>query len=209
MAREGPIKLSEAPAHFFADDWARLASLKGGEAKALEALGHPDPGLLIFYRRQRLELNLGTPASRVAAMAEEEADALVHRLRDGLCALGSEERIVASGLYVGTGQRQAIPWEFWATAEIDFGAGTVSANGFAYHNVRAERANAPADAESVATAMRAWLDRRRAKHGDELKKKLIEAARRVRRGVHSSSVQHRLRQLLQAQPRPTPKKRNK
>lgn len=117
---------------------ARLALLKGGEAKALEVLDNPDPGILVFFRRQNLEIGRGTPAYRAAAMAEEEAYALVHRLHDGLRALGSEGRVIASGLFAGTGLRQAIPAELWALAKVGFGAGAVASNGFVYHNVTVE-----------------------------------------------------------------------
>jgi len=177
LTRDGPIKLSEAPARFFADDWARLALLKGGEAKALEALDNPDPGILVFYRRQNLEFGRGTPTHLAAATVEEEAYALVHRLHDGLCTLGSEGRVSASGLFAGTGLRQAIPAELWALAKVGFGAGTVASNGFVYHNVTVEPAATPVDVENVVAAMSAWLSRRRAERGDELKQILQHAVR--------------------------------
>jgi hypothetical protein len=178
LSHDGPIKLGEAPARFFADDWERLALLKGGEAKALEVLDNPDPGILVFYRRQSLENGRGTPADRAAAMAEEEADVLVHRLHDGLRALGSEGRVIASGLFAGTGLRQAIPAELWALAKVGFGAGAVASNGFVYHNVTVEPAATPVDVENVVAAMSAWLGRRRAGRGNELKQILQHAARK-------------------------------
>jgi hypothetical protein len=45
-ASGAPIKLRDAPALRFADDFARLAALKGGEAEALEALDRPAAGRL-------------------------------------------------------------------------------------------------------------------------------------------------------------------
>jgi glycosyltransferase involved in cell wall biosynthesis len=141
----------------------------------LEALDNPDPGATVALRRELLERNGGTPTSQAAAMAEEEADTVIHRVHDRLRALGSEGRIVASGLYVGTGLRQAIPNELWAAATVDFGAGSLVWKGLVYHNV--ELATAAPDIESIVAAMSAWLGKRREERGDEPKQILRHVAR--------------------------------
>jgi hypothetical protein len=175
LVREDPIELSEAPAYFFADDWARLMSLKGG--KAGEAVDSPDPDGIVWVRGEFLKSDHITPEVRARAMAEEEVYAIVNRLHDGMRALGSDRRITAVGLYLGTGLRQAIPTELWATAKVAFADGTVASRGFVYHSVAVELPAASVDVESIAAAMSAWLDGRRAEHGDETKKALLGAAR--------------------------------
>ena len=71
-ARGAPIKLRDAPASLFADDFARLAALKGGEKEALEALDRPDPGILAFYRREALA------SGALAAGRRREVDSELH-----------------------------------------------------------------------------------------------------------------------------------
>ena len=102
------IKLSEAPALFFANAWSRIVSLKDGEEKASQALDHPDPAISVIYRRQFLEANRNDSEQRRAALAGEEAYALISELISNLRNLGAEGRIIASGLYAGTGQRQLV-----------------------------------------------------------------------------------------------------
>ena len=98
-------------------------------------------------------------------------------MHEDLRVLGAKGRIIAFGLYLGTGLRQAIPPELWATAKVAFGAGSVVSNGFVYHNVTLELAAASVDVESTAFTMSAWLDQRHAQRGEESKKILQEAAR--------------------------------
>jgi hypothetical protein len=176
LAHEGPIKLSEAPARLFADDWTELVLLKEGEASALAALDSRNGGFLDFYRRQSIESNSGTVTSR-RAEDDEKADALVDRLQADFRSLGAKGHIIAVGLYLGTGQPQRIPSKLWADAkmELDFGANTAAANGFVYHYVTVELVEAPV--ETVVVAIRVWLERRRTERGDELKKILRDAAR--------------------------------
>ena len=50
MTARDPIKLRDAPARFLKTDWLRLMELKGSDAKAVETLSHPDPGMLVYYR---------------------------------------------------------------------------------------------------------------------------------------------------------------
>jgi len=175
LVRENPIRLSEAPTRFFADDWARLTSLKGGRAEALKALDSPDP--LADYRREFLKTNLGTQQLREELVAWDEVDMLVNRLHEGMRALGFEGRITASGLFTGTARREVVPAELWPTAKIAFGAEEVASNGFIFRYVTVEPAAASVDIESVASAMSAWLGGRRAERGDEAKKVLQDAAR--------------------------------
>src|SRR5271166_5524856 len=116
MGIDDSINLSEAPALLFAKVWSRIVSLKGGEEQALQALDHPDPAIFVLSRRQFLEANRNDSERRRAASAQEEAYALISELISNLRNLGAERRIIASGLYVGTGQRQLVPAELWPAA---------------------------------------------------------------------------------------------
>jgi hypothetical protein len=109
MGIDDSIKLSEAPALLFAKVWSRIVSLKGGKEQALEALDHPDPAILVVQRRRFLEANRNDSEHRRAALAREEAYALISELISNLRNLGAEGRIIASGLFAGTGQRQLGP----------------------------------------------------------------------------------------------------
>src|ERR1700730_16921506 len=106
MGIDDSITLSEAPALLFAKVWSRIVSLKGGEEKALQALDHPDPAIIVINRHQFLEANRNDSERRRAALAAEDADALISELLSNLCNLGAEGRIIACGLYAGTGRRQ-------------------------------------------------------------------------------------------------------
>ncbi|HKN31432.1 MAG TPA: hypothetical protein VJY34_27575 [Roseiarcus sp.] len=182
VARGAPIKLRDAPAFLFADDFARLAALKGGEAGALDALDRPDPGILAFYRREALAFSALSVGQRQEAEAREDADLLARKLVARFRESAASGRLAAAGLFARTGLRQEIPPEFWADAKIEFAAGRLTLGEFAYAAVTVreaapnEPAPPPAQGDSAA-AIRAFLDDRRRRRGDELKKALREAAR--------------------------------
>jgi len=149
-ARGGPIKLRDAPAFLFADDFARLAALKGGEAEALDALDRPDPGILAFYRREALAFGALSFEQREAAQAQEDADllarTLVARIRDSAAA----GLLAAAGLFARTGLRQEIPPELWAEVKIEFAAGRLTLGEFAYAAVTVREAAADEPAPPAA-----------------------------------------------------------
>jgi len=167
------IKLSEAPALLFANAWSRIVSLKDGEEKALQALDHPDPAISVICRRQFLEANRNDSEQRRAALAGEEAYALISEQISNLRILGAEGRIIASGLYAGTGRRQLVPAELWPAANIDFGACKLSSGTFVYNYVTVKRVTEPV--ETITKKMSARLLERRAQQGDE-SKKVLQAA---------------------------------
>jgi hypothetical protein len=173
MGIDDSINLSEAPALLFAKVWSRVVSLKAGEEQALQALDHPDPAIMVHYRRQFLEANRNDSERRRAALAKEEAYALISELISNLRNLGAEGRIIASGLYAGTGQHQLIPAELWPAAKIDFGAGRLRSGGYVYDFVTVQRVTEPV--ETITKKMSARLLERRAQQGDESKKVLRAA----------------------------------
>ncbi len=173
MRIDDSINLSEAPALLFANAWSRMVSLKGGEEKALQALDHPDPAIFVLSRRQFLEANRNDSKQRRAALAGEAAYPLTSELISNLRNLGAEGRIIASGLYAGTGQRQLVPAELWPAANIDFAACKLSSGTFVYNYVTVKRVTEPV--ETITKKMSARLRERRTQQGDE-SRKVLQAA---------------------------------
>lgn len=112
-----------------------LINLKGGEAQAVEALDHPDPAGLVQYRREKLQHGNGSSQQQQQWRKYEEAYLLTEKIMEGLRNLGTEGGVLGSGLYVGTGLRQDIPSELWASAKFDFMSGRVLSGKFEYHAV--------------------------------------------------------------------------
>ena len=125
-ASGAPIKLRDAPASLFADDFARLAALEGGEAEALAALDRPDPGIIAFYRREALAFGALSVGRRQEAEAQEEADLLARKLVACFRDSAAAGRFAASGLFARTGLGQEIPPELWADGKIEFAAGRLN-----------------------------------------------------------------------------------
>ncbi len=95
-------------------------------------------------------------------------------------------RLAASGLFARTGLRQEIPPELWADGKIEFAAGRLTLGEFAYAAVTVGEAAIPgfkpgtappAVQDDPAAAIRAFIEERRRRQGDEIKKALREAAR--------------------------------
>jgi len=172
-----PVALGDAPAVFVADAFARLAALKGGAAAALQALDHPDPAFLVFYRREALRQGLEPPAG-LRELAAEEANQLAEALIADFRRLGAEGRLTASGVFAASGMRQPIAAELWPMARIEFAAGRMTSGALAYHGVTIRAAGARLGSTEPAEVVRTWLGKRRREKGEELRKTLVEAARR-------------------------------
>ena len=118
MTTRDPIKLRDAPARFLNTDWLRLMDLKGSDAKAVETLSHPDPGMLAHYRRQVIAAGRGGQE----ALAAEDIYALVEKMIASFREIGASGQIIGHGIYPWTGLRQPIPPEFWPDLKFDFEA---------------------------------------------------------------------------------------
>jgi hypothetical protein len=172
------IPLSEALQRLFPEPWARLVALKGGEAKALEAVDQPDSGHLVFARRQRLASGGLSGEPRDRALEQEDAVALVESVLAELRRIGEASRISADGIFVGSGQRQTIPVELWERGKFEFRRGAFTSGAFAYDHVRLRLETGVADDETAVVQVANWLRRRRAERGDEPKKQLsVEASK--------------------------------
>ena len=73
--------------------------LKGSDAKAVETLSHPDPGMLVFCRRELIAAGRGGPE----AQAQEDIYALVEKMIASFRELGASGQIIGRGIY-------ASPW---------------------------------------------------------------------------------------------------
>jgi len=175
LIRNDAVQLSRAPERFLGEAWARLVELKGDEDQALKALDHPEASFLAHYRREALKSN-PSPERRKESQDAEEVAELTGKMFTKLHELGAKGRIVASGLYAGTGQRQTIPAELWPSAKLSFVAQSVSSGDFAYRNVTV--ALGVIDVEDATARMRAWLKKRREEQGEEPKKSLQGAAQK-------------------------------
>jgi len=173
---QGPTSfpLIEAAPRLFPQHWARLAAVTGGETQALAALDRPDPGPLAVARRRALEEGGLAPDSSRAALAEEDAGALVEAILAALREAGATARVAADGIFAGSGQRQPIPAELWRDAKFELRAGSLASGAFAWRHVRLALTSAAA--ETLAGEVADWLRRRREENGDEPKKTLANAA---------------------------------
>ncbi len=171
------VRLGDAPAVFVADAFARLAALEGGAEAALQALDDPEPAFLVFYRREALRRGLEPPA-RMRQLAAEEAGQLAEALIADFRRLCSDGRLAASGVFAASGMRQPIAAELWPMARIEFAAGRMTSGALAYDGVTMAAAEAPLRPIDPAEVVRTWLGKRRRERGEELRKTLVEAARR-------------------------------
>ena len=172
------VALGDGPARYLADAWSRLVELEGGEADALEALDHPDSGFLVNLRREGLSSGAGSVESRQRSKKDEEAYGLTEKIREGLRHLGADGRLLGTGLFVGTGQRQDIPPELWANAKFEFASGRLMSGKFEYHVVTLREPEGSAAENDLDITIRDWLSDRRLQLGDE-KKSALQAAARV------------------------------
>jgi hypothetical protein len=131
LTARDPIKLRDAPARFLNTAWLRLMDLKGSDAKAVETLSHPDPGMLAYYRRQVIAAGRGGQE----ALAQEDISALAETMITSFRELGASGQIIGHGIYSWAGLRQPIPLELWPDLRFDFEANKASDDEFSYSHV--------------------------------------------------------------------------
>lgn len=167
--------LGVAPAAFLGPAWAKLSAVAGGAEAARRAIDEREPGIIAFYRREALAR--GGPAELILKARRQDetrrlAEALIEDFRR-LCAVGA---LKTSGIFENTGLRQPIPAEFWPRATIEFASGRVASGALAWLAVTVEAADPPAARDAEGDIVRTWLQKRRDKRGDEVKKALEAAA---------------------------------
>jgi hypothetical protein len=168
-----PIKLRDAPARFLNTAWLRLMELKGSDAKAVETLSHPDPGMLVYYRRQVIAAGRGDPE----AQAQEVTSALVEKMIVSFRELGASCQIIGDGIYSWTGLRQPIPPEFWPNLRFDFEANKASNDKFSYSHVNIDQDGAAGPQGDIVARIVAWLTQHRPENSKAAKKVLAPNAR--------------------------------
>lgn len=173
MTVRDPIKLRDAPGRFLKTDWLCLVESKGSEAKAIEALSHPNPAVRVYIRRQMIADGRGGPETR----AEEDIYLLIETMIASFRQLGASGRLIAQGISSLTGLHQPIPSELWSNLKFDFEADKASNNEFSYSHVTINQ-NDPADSqEDVVARIIAWLTQHRPEKGKTPKKTLAAGAR--------------------------------
>ena len=168
------VALRDAPARFFADDWAELVKFAGSAAGAQEILAQPEPGIIGFYRQQNLERGYFPSAERAEQENLVAAQTLAEALREAV-----KEDLIAGclngeGIFSGTGQHQSIPTIIWPDLTLNFETGEASGKIGCYSYLVISEPAARVDRKSQIVD---WLKKRLLGIGPELKKELDYAAR--------------------------------
>ena len=147
--------------------------LKGSDAKAVETLSHPDPGMLVYYRRQVIAAGRGGPE----ALAAEDIYALAEKMIASFRELGASGQIIGDGIYSWTGLRQPIPPEFWPDLKFDFEANKASNDKFSYSHVTIDQDDPAGSQGDIVARIVAWLTQPRPENSKAPKKMLAADAR--------------------------------
>jgi len=138
--------------------------LKGSDAKAVETLSHPGPGMLAYYRRQVIAAGRGGQEAR----AQEDISALAEKMIASFRELGASGQIIGHGIYSWAGLRQPIPLELWPDLRFDFEA----------NNASDDDQDGPAGSQGdIVARIVAWLTQHRPENGKAPKKMLAADAR--------------------------------
>jgi hypothetical protein len=171
------IPLAAVPEHFFDQDkWNEVVSSLGSREKALHRISHPDPAAVVGMRRQVAQRQ---SAAGAKAREEERIYDLIQSLAQEFCALLLNGQYVATGFQPPSIERVTIPPEPWRDLTLDFEDGVGRGCGYTFTHIRiAKVTDIPSHGSNVPGRLMAWLIERRARQGPELKKSLVEAARR-------------------------------
>jgi hypothetical protein len=171
------IPLAAVPEHFFDQDkWNEVVSSLGSREKALHRISHPDHVTVVYMRRQVAQQQ---SAAGAKAREEERIYDLIQSLVQEFCALLLNGQYVATGFQPPSVERVTIPPELWRDLTLNFEDGVGRGCGYAFAHIRiAKVTDIPRQESNVAGRLVAWLSERRARHGSELKKTLVELAHR-------------------------------
>jgi hypothetical protein len=170
------IPLPAAPEHFFQDKWNEVVSSLGCREKALHRISHSDHLTVVHMRRQVAQ---DQSAAGAKAREEERICDLIQRLTQEIGALLLNGQYVATGFQPPSIERVTIPPELWRDLTLDFEDGIGRGCGYTFTHIRiAKVPEIPRQRSDVSGRLVAWLIERRARHGSELKKTLVEVAHR-------------------------------
>jgi hypothetical protein len=147
--------------------------LKGSETNAIEALSHPDPGMLANCRRQVIAAGRGGRE----AQAEEYIYAMVEKMIARFWELGGSGQINGHGINSRTALRQPIPPEFWPDLRFDFEANKASNDKFSYSHVTIDQDGSAGSQGDIVARIVAWLTQHRPENSKAAKKMLAADAR--------------------------------
>jgi hypothetical protein len=165
------------PEHFFDQDkWNEVVSSLGSREKALHRISHPDHVTVVHMRRQVAQQQ---SAAGAKAREEEKICDLIQSCTQEFSALLLNGQYVATGFQPPSIERLTIPRELWRDLTLDFEDGIGRGCGYAFTHIRiAKVTDIPRQGSKMSGRLTAWLSERRARHGSELKKTLVEVVRR-------------------------------
>jgi hypothetical protein len=147
--------------------------LKRSDAKALETLSHPDPGMLAYYRRQVIAAGRGGQE----AQAQEDISTLAEKTIASFRELGASGQIIGYGLNSWTRLSQPIPPELWSDLRFDFEANKASNDKFSYSHVTIDQDGPSGHQGDIVARIVAWLTQHRPENSKAAKKMLAADAR--------------------------------
>jgi hypothetical protein len=165
------IPLHEAPERFFDSAlWNEYISLHGNRELALSELGHPEPGIIGYYRDEvERQPWLHTPSTQRSRRLEKLRQDLVGRFRTQLI----KGDIVATGLSPLTIDRTKIPGERWEDLCPDFVNDKAKGGTLEFTRVRlSEPTDHPTQAAALLDRCIQWLEQR--KHEGEGRRKVLQ-----------------------------------
>jgi hypothetical protein len=179
------VALQEAPEHFFDQGgWKDLVSGCGSREAALRRISHPDPAALVLVRQQ---VATQPAADSVEARAAERIYRLGQRIVGDLVARLISGEYVATGFQPPSIERRAIPPELWSGLVPNFQDGTGKGDGYSFAHVRIIKAVDLARRESdISERIAVWLNERRTRNGEELRKTLLRDAQHAFEGECTS-----------------------
>lgn len=199
------ICLRGAPEYFLKSEWTELVTVAGSVAKALEALSHPEPGIIVFARREVIKGGKGGMQS----FFHEQRYLSTRQITADFQKLAATGEIIAKGIYAGTGLHQDIPPELWPDMAIDFEKGTISSGPYSYSHVTVRRNSPTGFREDIIPNIVAWLESQRSQVDEEPKKVLAAAAREQFKGTYTERAFNTAYSRVYGRPRGRPRSQNK
>jgi len=171
------IPLAAVPEHFFGQDkWNEVVFILGSREKALHRISHPDHVTVVHMRRRVAQEQ---SAAGAKAREEERICDLIQSCTQEFGALLLNGQYVATGFQPPSIERVTIPPELWRDLTLFFEDGIGRGCGYTFTHIRiAKVPDIPRQGSDVSGRLVAWLIERRARHGSELKKTLVEVAHR-------------------------------
>jgi hypothetical protein len=170
------IALGDVPEHFFARDrWDEFVACCGRREKALGQISYPDHPTLIL-NRDRLAQQPTSEGDK--ARADERISRLGQSLVEDFRARLTNGEYHLTGFQPPSAERVIVPAELLPALILNFADGVAKGGGYTFIHARiVKSADLARRGSDVSMLVAAWLERRQAQGGEELKKALFAAAR--------------------------------